>query len=660
MRIHKLIAKIFIFTALLGATGLFAFASTASAATFEFSPTSASYPAGCQRTLEIYVDVTGETSNAADLIFNYNADQVTVQNVLAGEAYQTFYSEAPQVNGTVGSVRMTAFSVSAPVTSRLIFARINFTSAPDATTATFTIQAVLGNTLDSNIADTNTSQDILTSVTNGSYTFQSGACLVDLTPPTITFVSPTSGQPDFPLNSPIQVRLEDAGLGIDISSMLIIINGVSYTSNSPGVSITGNPQNYLVTIQPAEPLPGDAASSIAVSVSDYSANNASRQNIFNVPGATEPGEEEPEEPGEEPAETPTTVPDPVVVVIETLINSPISFINTPFAGTIVEQVFQELGTAGTLATLSLAVNILPLLALLNAPGLIFNLITIFFGFKPRRPWGLVLDRNTERPIPYAVCRVFIAGSLTLLAQTVSDSEGRYGFSLASGRYRLEVSAQGYVKFVGEIVIREGESTYVMDVKLSKGVVGVTVSSLWRKLFRGIGKVWVAVSPYVFIFGFVLAIVNLALNPNGLSLFIFGFYIFIIVINLLAGLNLKSRNAAVIDSQTQLRIPNAVVKIFELNKGELVDTQVTNESGFFDYYGAPGRYAILVAARGYTFPAREAPQRIAEKYKTMLEVYLSKGGNKIQLWMDPIAGDSTESSKAAETGGAIINLPNPFA
>lgn len=622
------------------------------AAAFEFSPATGSYPAGCQRTLEVYVDVTGQDSNAADLIFNYSADQLSVTSVESGGAYQTFYSEAPQVNGATGSVRMTAFSVNNTVRSRLLFARVNFTSVANATSANFVIQATLGNTIDSNIAETSTSQDILTSVTNGSYTFTPGNCASDTGAPTVVFVSPTEGQSDFPSNGPIQIRLEDEATGVNLDSLSIIINGRTYTATSPEVTISGNAQNYLVTIQPAESLPSDAASSIAVNVSDLSGNSVSRQNIFNMPST--PGGEDPGEEEEEPTPGPS-VNNPGAIVVEILTSSPISFENTPFAGTIVEQVFQELGTAGTVATVGLAINLLPFLTFLNAPGLILNLFAFLLGRKHKRPWGLVMDASTGKPIPYAAVRIFIAGSLTMLDQTVSDNEGRYGFTLAPGKYRLEVSAQDYSKFIGEIEIAEGESSYVLDIRLSKGELGATSGGVRWKLSRFLAKLWRLVYPYVFALGFALALVNMVLNPILLNGIVLGLYLIIIGINLLGRLNILPRNAAVVDSATKLRIPNAVVKIFETDKWELVDTIATNDSGLFDFYGEPGKYAVLVAARGYTFPSRAATQPVVGKYKSMVEVNLVKGGNRIQLEMDP-----SEGIEKRFQGSNNANLPNPFA
>lgn len=268
---------------------LFVVPAAVQAGSFYFSPAAQAFVQGCTNEVVVMVDTEGSDSNAADIEISYNPAEVTIIDangsvsgvqVGEGDAYQAYvYNEA--VGGTI---RVAAGSFINDLNGVATFLRIPFQSIGATTTTSFTINFTAPNdTLDSNIAETTTSDDLLTSVTNGTYTFTSGSCIADTTPPNITFPYPSNGSQNVPAGSNLTINLTDGGSGVDIDTVVVTFNGVPYQNGDPEFSFSGTPGNYTITIDPAGGVPQGVASTIAVQADDLAGNSASRIITFNVP-----------------------------------------------------------------------------------------------------------------------------------------------------------------------------------------------------------------------------------------------------------------------------------------------------------------------------------------------------------------------------------------
>jgi len=609
----------------------------ANAATFQFNPPVATLIQGCYNTVNIDVDVTGEVSNAMDIEITYDPTQISIIDsdpniagiqVRPGNTYEAYFSN--QVDTNSGQIRLAAGSFVGTLSSRGVLATIELT-APAVTTSSFTIRFQgVGATLDSNIADANTSNDLLTSVTNGTYTFTTGACATDAQPPQAQLVSPQLYATNVPANSNIVVRITDNQSGVDLSSLRFIINNVTYTVGDPQVTYTGNPLNYTFTIDPVDDIPSEQASTVGVSGRDLAGNNFSQQFVFNLP------------------------PEVVVPPGTTVCEDPSQAIATYFQAAGANPLLSILTTTG------FSLGFLQVLTVLNTPGLLYNFLAFLIGKKRGKTWGTVMDAVTGKPVSFAACRLFLAGTLSIQQQTVSDTEGRYGFSIQPGSYRLEVRQSGYEPFKREIAIATNESGYVYDVKLYPA--GLRQGNFTpAQLFWDKVKIfYFKLRPYIFVAGLALAIFSILVAPTLLNIIIFIFYAVIIIAGIWILLSQKSKSAAIIDSQTNLRIPFAQVKIFDPKTWELVDSQVTNANGNFDYWGKPGEFAVMISLRGYTFPSAKQHNYpiIKENYSQMLKIFLTTGHNAVQLYLDPDKNISSTSTKPADLPTAG-NLPTPF-
>ena len=112
------------------------------------------------------------------------------------------------------------------------------------------------------------------------------ATIVNNNPPTITFITPVNGQTGVPADADIVVEISNSSYGVDINSVEIIINGVTYTAASPRVSITGDILDYIFTTTPYDPLFTNQANTVLVKAANLNNNSTQSSIIFNVPIVT--------------------------------------------------------------------------------------------------------------------------------------------------------------------------------------------------------------------------------------------------------------------------------------------------------------------------------------------------------------------------------------
>ncbi len=633
------------------------FSNKVNAATLSFNPASGSFPAGCQRSIDIIVDATGQSSNAMDTIITYNPTQVSIIDsepdidgiqVRAGNAYESLFYNF--VDPSAGTIKISAGSFVGHLNSRKTLATVTFTSSSSASAANFTFDFDgAGQTLDSNIADTSTSNDLLTSVSNVSYSFVAGSCVSDNQAPTVNFISPSPYQNGFTTGTVINFTVNDSQSGVDLSSLIITINGITYQVGDSAVSYSGSPSSYNFIINYPGQIPEDESSIIQVIGRDLAGNPFTSQIVFNVPPAVSCPTSFPVTPGAGGNNLCTAQN------ILNTINSSDFLKNTILKDSIIDKAVENLGVSGTgalLTVVALLVNILPFLSLLNAPGLLIGILGFILGAKSKKTWGLIIDAVTKKPVPLAVCRLYQSGTLYLNSQTVSDLEGRYGFPIGPGNFRLEIVKEGYQTFKKEIKIGENEVSYVYDIFMSKkDLHSESSANTFKAFLTKAADTYKGITPLLFVLGFILSIASLFTTLNAINISVFLIYLFIILIYVISKLNKAPKYSAIVDSETKLRIPFAVIKFFDLKTRRLADTQVSNNNGQFDFFGEPGEYAIFVANRGYSFPSKiqKDLELISDKNSTMLKVKLKKGRNMLQIYLDP-QGD-------VQTGNG--NLSTPF-
>lgn len=258
---------------------------------FYFSPDSKEFTKGCESTINIQVSAGSNYSNAANIIVNYNPNEIfildsdpytTGTQIQIGSAYSNYADNV--VDSSKGKIRLTGFSVSSNLTGTKTFGIIKFKSLPGVDQTSFSIEFTgVGDTLDSNIAETKSSDDILGSVGSANYTFKEGSCFGDTTPPDINPVYPTNYQVNVDKDSEIEVEICDSDSGVDIQTVLIIIDGKEYDVNDiNNFFYEGDSSCYTIRIVPLEKFKENTPVLVIFKAADFNGNRSSKTIVFNI------------------------------------------------------------------------------------------------------------------------------------------------------------------------------------------------------------------------------------------------------------------------------------------------------------------------------------------------------------------------------------------
>jgi hypothetical protein len=177
INLKKLIATIGV------VAGVFVSPALAMAATLTFNPASGVFNKGCDVSIKIDLDTQGVQTDGTDVIVTYNPAQLTTSTSAITNG--TIYPEFPgnSVDSAAGKISISGISsVSSPYTGNGTFATIKFTVASTLaanTPISLNFDFDPNNktkTTDTNVVERGTIADVLSAVTNGSYTVGTGSC----------------------------------------------------------------------------------------------------------------------------------------------------------------------------------------------------------------------------------------------------------------------------------------------------------------------------------------------------------------------------------------------------------------------------------------------------------------------------------------------------
>lgn len=303
--------------------------------------------------------------------------------------------------------------------------------------------------------------------------------------------------------------------------------------------------------------------------------------------------------------------------------------------------------------------ILTLIPLILSPQLLFLLLGAVFG-EQKNVWGIIMDSKTKKPIPFAVVRLFEQNSTAQITQKVSDLEGRYGFVLSEGKYRIEVSQSGYETFKKDIDIETDEELFTEDIMLEKESYANPLKAFTRA-FSDLKGLTFKYSIYLVAIGFIFSILSLIIQSSFISQLLFIFYAATLLLYVYIRFKKNRTWGVILDSKTGLRVSGATIRLFD-PKNSLADTQLSDTQGRFGFLADPGKYSLLVSASGYSFPSnKQSDLNPNEENKKLLDVDVKKPKwLNLSILLDP--GESGENFEPVAPSAAPpqpSNLLSPF-
>lgn len=229
------------------------------------------------------------------------------------------------------------------------------------------------------------------------------------------------------------------------------------------------------------------------------------------------------------------------------------------------------------------------------------LLTLVF-YRRKRPWGVVFDSETKEPLDPAYVSVIDTVTGNEVFNQITDIDGRFGFFLKQGTYRIVVNKTNYLfpskKLAGQMKDNVYDNLYfgeTFSVVGNEKIITLNVpmdrlATDWNQEAKEKQKVLHyftrnhalidAILNLLFVGGFVASVVITYLSPVWWNFLMLGLYILIIILQSLGLGAIKSGRVTKAGQPLQ----HAIVRVYSASLNHEIAHRVTDEEG---------RYYVLV-------------------------------------------------------------------
>src|SRR3989344_1987701 len=240
-------------------------------------------------------------------------------------------------------------------------------------------------------------------------------------------------------------------------------------------------------------------------------------------------------------------------------------------------------------------------------GILLNLLGIK---KKSKRWGIVYDSITKQPIDPAQV-VLLDKKGDMVSQAITDIDGRYGFLVAPGAYKMIANKTNY-KFPSKNLFGKSQDElynslyFGEDVEVTKTGEVITknipldpIGFDWNefakkssmKFYSKRERVIAKFTNFLFIIGFLVAILSYLFAPHPYNIIIFISYIFILILKI-TGLRLNS-SGFVRNKITGLPLSFAILRIISALTNLEISHKVADEYGNYYCLVPRGKYIVKI-------------------------------------------------------------------
>lgn len=265
------------------------------------------------------------------------------------------------------------------------------------------------------------------------------------------------------------------------------------------------------------------------------------------------------------------------------------------------------GASLSLATVLFA-NPLSFSELFLIPFRLWSLLLIAFGFRKRNvPWGTVYDSVTKQPLdPAYVVLQDLNGNE--IATSITDLDGRYGFLVPAGQYRIVANKTNYEFPSKKLAGKSSDELYqelyfneIIDVAeggvITKNIPLDPIKFDWnefakkdKKLMKFFNRrdLWIArVSNLLFYIGFIVTVIAVIVSPVIYNIAILVLYIILFILKRTI---LKPRAYGYVKQLlTEYPLSFAIVRIFFAGGENEVIHKITDKTGKYYCLIPNGKY-----------------------------------------------------------------------
>lgn len=251
---------------------------------------------------------------------------------------------------------------------------------------------------------------------------------------------------------------------------------------------------------------------------------------------------------------------------------------------------------------------------LSIPLRLWNLIPIWLGLRrKKRPWGTVYDSVTKQPLdPVYLTLKDEKGKV--VATTISDLDGRFGFLVPPGRYKLLARKDDYIFPSKKLAGKPGDELYNnlyfgAGIEIS-GTESLVINNIpmdstsfnWNEFEKSTNKrlmkfyskrdVFLArIAEVSFWGGFVFSVALLFIGPGMLNYVLFGIYAAVLALRLL-GVKPK-KPGYVTEKATGFPLSFGLIRIFSANLGTEVAHAIISPTGRYYALVPKGEYYVSI-------------------------------------------------------------------
>jgi hypothetical protein len=270
------------------------------------------------------------------------------------------------------------------------------------------------------------------------------------------------------------------------------------------------------------------------------------------------------------------------------------------------------------------------------PFRIWSLILAAFGIKKRNvPWGTVYDSTTKQPLdPAYVILQDLSGNE--IATSITDLDGRYGFLVPPGKYRMIANKTNYEFPSKKLSGKTEDELYpelyfneIIDVVeggvISKNIPMDSLKFDWNEfakkdqnLMKFFSKrdLWIfRVSNILFAFGFFVTIVAVIGSPAFYNIAILAVYVTLFVLKKTI---LKPRAYGYIQQkETKDILSFAILRVFFVDSSNEIIHKVADKTGKYYCIIGNGKYYVKIekknADESYTLVHTSEPIEVKNGY-----------------------------------------------
>jgi len=245
--------------------------------------------------------------------------------------------------------------------------------------------------------------------------------------------------------------------------------------------------------------------------------------------------------------------------------------------------------------------------------MLWRLLGLIFGAPKRKgkPWGTVYDSVTKRPLDPAYV-VVSKESGEEISDAITDLDGRYGFFIEPGNYKLVASKSNYSFptkvlesktsdelydniYHGETVTTKEGEVILRNIPLDP--IGFDWNEFEKNklnLFRFYSrreKFWKKILGFFYFIGLFSSVIATIFDPRRINIVFLGLYLIYIIYNLLE--EEKGKAVSVKFIKDDEPIPFAIIKVFLAEVNVQVKTEVADHLGRFYFLVGPGKYYVTV-------------------------------------------------------------------